>query len=126
MTLAQAVVLSSEDIEAEKQISDSLHGIVFMGTPHAGSGLAKFALSLGYFIKFSLVKSPNTSNLGVLEKDSEVLAGIQNSFGLFFFKRERNGKRLAIHCCIEEMPVKNLGHVSIHLLRLQASLLMSV
>lgn len=120
LTISKAIVLSSNDFEAEHQLSDSLHGIVFLGTPHAGSDLSNFALALGYFIKFSLVKSPNTSNIAVLKKDSEVLAGIQDSFSIAITKRERLEKKpLAIHCCIEENPVQGLGRVSVHRRRLQ-------
>ncbi len=89
LILTKAVVLSIHDIEAEHQLSDSLLGIMFLGTPHAGSDLAKFALALGYFIKLSLVKSPNTSNIAVLKKNSEVLAGVQKSFSIAIIKRER-------------------------------------
>lgn len=92
-----------------------MYGIVFLGTPHAGSDLTGLALALGYFIKLSLVKSPNTSNVAVLKRDSEVLAGIQDSFSKAITKRERSEKkRLAIHCCIEENPVQGLGRVSVN------------
>ena len=125
--LHQAIVLSSNDFEAEHQLSDSLRGIIFLGTPHAGSGLAKFALALGYFIRFSLVKNPNISNVAVLEKDSEVLAGIQDSFIIAITKRERLEKKvLAIHCCIEENPVQGLGRVGYHHQRVQSSPLISL
>ncbi len=114
LIFAKAIVLSYHDFEAEHQLSDSLHGIVFLGTPHAGSDLSKFALALGYFINFSVVKSPDTSNLAVLEKESEVLASIQDSFSKAITKRERlEKKHLEIHCCIEEKPMKGLGHVSV-------------
>ena len=107
-------MLSCHDFEEEHQLSDSLLGVIFLGTPHAGSGLSKFALALGYFIKFSVVKSPNTSNIAVLKKDSEVLAGIQKTFKTAIEKRERLGKRrLEIHCFTEENPVQGLGRVRV-------------
>ena len=85
---------------------------MFLGTPHAGSDMSKFALALNYIIKVSLVKSPNTSNLAILEKDSEVLAGIQDSFSTAITKRERVEKKpVEIHCCTEELPIKWLGRV---------------
>lgn len=108
----QAIILSSETFEAEQYLSDSLLGIMFIGTPHAGSDLASFALTLGYLIRLSLVKKPNVSNLKVLEKDSETLAGIQESFSTLLTKRQRLDHRsIEIHCCLEEEPVSGLGHV---------------
>ena len=107
-------MLSCHDFEAEHHLSDSLLGIIFLGTPHAGSSLAKFAAALGYFIKFSVVKSPNMSNIEVLKRDSEVLAGIQKTFQTAIEKRARQeNRRLGIHCCTEEKPVKGLGRVSV-------------
>ena len=118
-------MLSCQDFEDEHQLSDSLHGIIFLGTPHAGSDLSKFALALGYFIKFSLVKNPNTSNIAVLKKDSEVLALIQKSFKTAIEKRGRLEKRrLEIHCCTEEFPVQGLGRVSVLGPWLQSDMLM--
>lgn len=106
----QAIVLSYHDFEAEHFLSVSLLGIIFLGTPHAGSSLSKFALALGHIIQFSVVKSPNMSNLDVLKKDSEVLAGIQKTFQTAIEKRARLEKRrLEIHCCIEENTVQGLG-----------------
>ena len=111
---AKAFLLSNEGFEAGHQLSESLYGIVFLGTPHAGSDLAKFALTLSSIIKFSIVKSPNTSNIAVLEKESEVLASIQGSFSVAITKRERLEKKyIKIHCCIEEKPMKGLGGVSV-------------
>ena len=95
---------------SEAELLDSLHGIVFLGTPHAGSDLSKFALALGYFINSSMVKSPNTSILAVLKKDSEVLAGIQDSF-----RRMMENKYFKIHCCIEEKSIEGPSDVvSVH------------
>lgn len=109
----KSIVLSNESFEAEHQLIDSLFGILFLGTPHAGSDLSKFALALGNLIKFSSMKRPNTRLIAVLERNSEVLAGIQDSFSTAIAKREVQKKnRVRIHCCIEEYPVSGLGRVS--------------
>lgn len=127
LTFTKAIVLSNHDFEAEHQLSDSLHGIVFLGTPHAGSDMTKFALALSYIIKLSLVKNPNTSNIAVLKKDSEVLADIQDSFMKAITGRQVQGKKsLAIHCCTEENPVQGLGRVSVHGTPLQSPPLISI
>ena len=118
-------MLSCHHLEKENQLSDSLLGIIFLGTPHAGSSLSKFALALGHFIQFSVVKSPNISNLDVLKKDSEVLAGIQKTFQTAIEKRGRQEKRrLQIHCCTEEKPVQGLERVSVLGPWLQSHMLM--
>ena len=110
----QACILAYESLEADHQLFDSLVGIMFLGTPHSGSGLAKFALALGFFIKFSMVKTPNNSNLAILKRDSEVLAAVQDSFGTLLQRRTLFGsKALHIHCCIEEKPVPILGAVGL-------------
>ena len=73
------------------------------------------------------MKNPNTSNIAVLKKDSEVLAGIQESFSIAITKRERLEKKsLEIHCCIEENPVHVLGRVSVYHPRLQQHPLISI
>ena len=74
-----------------------------------------------------MVKSPNTRNIAILKKDSEVLAGIQDSFSVTMAKREREDrKHLEIHCCIEENPVQGLGRVSVYRPRLQSPPLISI
>ena len=89
---------------------------MFLGTPHSGSDLTSLALVLSSLVSLSMVGSPNVSNLRILEKDSEVLAGIQDSFNSAMEKRKREGNPIHIHCCIEEYPVSGLGRVGISLL----------
>ena len=93
---------------------------MFIGTPHAGSDFTKFALTLRYLIRLSLIKKPGLSNLKVLKKNSETLAGIQESFSTLLTTRQRlDDRSVEIHCCIEEKPVSGARPrktSSIHLL----------
>ena len=88
---------------------------MFLGTPHAGSNLALFALAMGNLIKMSLVKTVNTSNVEILRHNSQALAAIQESFSTYLMGRERSTdpsiRSISIHCCTEEKPVMGLGHV---------------
>jgi hypothetical protein len=86
---------------------------MFLGTPHAGSDLSKFALAIGYIINLSVFKSPNLSNVHILKRDSEVLASMQESFSALLSRwTETLGcSRPAIYSFIEEKPVTGLGRV---------------
>jgi len=86
---------------------------MFLGTPHAGSDLTKFALAVGYLINLSVFKSPNLSNAQILKRESEVLTSMQESFSSLLLNwTERLGySRPAIYSFIEEKPVTGLGRV---------------
>lgn len=72
---SQALILSASynttHLEAQKAISLSTYGILFMGTPHAGGGgvtWGRLALNLA-----SIVKHTNVEYLEVLERHSQWL-----------------------------------------------------
>lgn len=72
---SQALILSASfnttHLEAQKGISLSTFGILFMGTPHAGGGgvtWGRLALNLA-----SIVKHTNVEFLDVLERNSQWL-----------------------------------------------------
>ena len=55
-----------------------IRGIAFLGTPHHGSGLARWAELLSRSME--IIKQTNTQIVEVLKHDSEVLAKIQDGF----------------------------------------------
>ena len=86
-------------------------GIVFLGTPHYGSGLAQWAERLAKAI--GLLKQTNPQILAVLESDSEVLARIQDSFHVMVRSRAQDGlPPIEITCFFEELPLPVVGIVS--------------
>lgn len=86
-------------------------GIVFLGTPHHGSGLAQWAESLARAI--GLLKQTNSEILAVLKSDSEVLARIQDSFHTMIRSRDQEGlSPIEITCFFEELPLLGIGIVS--------------
>lgn len=92
-------------------IVDCTHGILFMGTPHAGSALASWAYMLALTV--GAVKQTNTDIVGVLRTDSEVLARIQADFHAMLRTKNRGSTdKIRITCFYEELPVPGVGMVS--------------
>lgn len=98
----------------EKHLQDilqSTRGIAFLGTPHHGAGLARWAELLARHI--GVVKQTNTEILTVLRRESEVLARIQDSFHTMVMARSTEGAgRIHITCFFEELPLPGIGQVS--------------
>ncbi|KAL9090850.1 MAG: hypothetical protein Q9165_005058 [Trypethelium subeluteriae] len=85
-------------------------GIAFLGTPHHGSGLASWAEKLAKAM--GLVKQTNSRIVEVLERDSEVLARIQDSFHTMIRARNQDGLQpIDIACFYEELPLPGVGVV---------------
>jgi protein SERAC1 len=94
-----------------QNILHSTRGIIFLGTPHHGAGLARWAEILATSI--GMIKEANPKILQVLRQDSEVLGRIQDSFHTMI--RARNMGRLQpinITCFYEELPLPGVGLVS--------------
>lgn len=93
-----------------RNILHSTRGIIFLGTPHHGSGLARWAEALSRSI--GLVKKTNSKIVGVLNRDSEVLARIQDGFHTMVKARSsQNLPPIEITCFYEEMPLPGIGLV---------------
>ena len=86
-------------------------GIVFLGTPHHGAGLARWAERLAKSI--GTIKETNPKILGVLRQESEVLARIQDGFHTMIRARNQEGHPpINITCFYEELPLPGVGLVS--------------
>jgi hypothetical protein len=109
------LICINPDEEAQSDILSSTCGISFLGTPHAGSDLKKFALALANIVSLS-VKKPNKNLLKVLGRKSEILANIKNDFMTMVHRHlenvQGNLKPIRLHAFIEELPVDYLGCVS--------------
>jgi hypothetical protein len=108
--LPQALVTSRQRSEKHLQnIVRLTRGIVFLGTPHHGAGLARWAELLSQSI--GVIKRTNTEIVKVLKRDSEVLAQIQDSFHTMIITRSREGPPIEISCFYEELPLLEVGLV---------------
>ncbi|KAA8642375.1 hypothetical protein EYZ11_009972 [Aspergillus tanneri] len=85
-------------------------GIIFLGTPHHGAGLAKWAEVVSRSI--GLVKQTNPDIVDVLRRDSEVLARIQDGFHTMVKSRSLvEPPPIEVTCFYEELPVLGFGLV---------------
>ncbi|KAK4101838.1 hypothetical protein N658DRAFT_39535 [Parathielavia hyrcaniae] len=98
---------------SEKHLQSILRptcSIIFLGTPHHGAGLAKWAELLSRSI--GLVKQTNSNIVEVLRRDSVVLARIQESFHTMVMAQSREGlPPIEISCFYEELPLRGVGLV---------------
>lgn len=100
---------SSEDYR--RMLLECTYGVCFLGTPHCGSDLTKWASVMGHTI--SLVKTTNNDLLNILKPDSEVLARIQHDFhSMLNVRRDNRLPVIKTSCYYEELPVKGVGFVS--------------
>ncbi|KAL2126466.1 hypothetical protein VTI74DRAFT_853 [Chaetomium olivicolor] len=104
----KALCLSEQAVETHQQyLHNSTVGLAFLGTPHRGSSIASFATGVAQILK-AAQKRVNTEILALLRRDSEVLAGIDASFGIWLRKR---GDRTQVTCFSEEHELPGLGLV---------------
>jgi hypothetical protein len=94
-----------------QNILDCTRSILFLGTPHSGSGLAHWAETLAKAI--GLVKQTNPRILAVLKSDSGELAQVQDNFNTMIRSRTQNGfPSIDITCFFEELALPVVGVVS--------------
>lgn len=112
LTTAQALVASRQRRESHLQkILQCTRGIIFLGTPHHGSGLARWAKMLAKSMGF--FKQTDPKILQVLQNDSEVIARIQDSFHAMVRARNQDKMQpIEITYFFEELPLPGIGDVS--------------
>ena len=106
----QALLSSRNSVEGPlRSFVNSVHGVVFMGTPHSGAALAKWAeviaKSLGLF------KHTSRKIVEVLNVESEVLGRIQTDFHTMLRDLAQKGHQIHITCFYEELPLPGIGTV---------------
>ncbi|KAI8662890.1 hypothetical protein NCS56_01093800 [Fusarium sp. Ph1] len=106
-----ALVTAKQRPEAHLQsIFHLTRGIVFLGTPHHGSSLAKWGEMLSRSV--GMMKQTNTDIVQLLTRDSEVLARIQDCFHTLIMARNKEqANDIDITCFYEELPMKRIGVV---------------
>ncbi|KAM0458661.1 hypothetical protein ACHAPV_006053 [Trichoderma viride] len=106
-------ICTNPNDEGQGDLLSSTRGVAFFGTPHAGADLEKFATAVMNIV--SIAKRPNKKLLGVLRRNSEILANIKDGFLTMIVRRLQDRKSslrpIELHAFIEEQPVDFLKRV---------------
>jgi protein SERAC1 len=101
----------SEDVRSThphlSQIISATRGIVFLGTPHRGSGTTSLASLVSSVAQVAL-QDINTRLIWDLESNSQILDRIRDSFGRLLDKRT-----FTVWSLVEELPMSDGGKVHI-------------
>ncbi|KAI3320213.1 hypothetical protein HD806DRAFT_547401 [Xylariaceae sp. AK1471] len=104
----KALCVSAESAYDEHRALDqNVVGLFFIGTPHRGSDLAGYAATMARVLKLT-GKRVNEVIVDVLRPESEVLADVQESFGMWWVK---NQSRCSIACFYEEHEMPGVGMI---------------
>ncbi|KFY69329.1 hypothetical protein V496_00331 [Pseudogymnoascus sp. VKM F-4515 (FW-2607)] len=100
----QALLCCGEGDKNLEKVFRSTRGIIFMGTPHAGSDLANWGYVLATLL--STLRNTNSAILDPLRQKSDVLTAIQQQFQQCLRKP---GVNIEIYCFFEEKAVVGVG-----------------
>ncbi|KAE8447349.1 hypothetical protein EG329_010907 [Mollisiaceae sp. DMI_Dod_QoI] len=92
-----------------KAVLESTRGIIFLGTPHFGAGLANYAETFARLV--GVLKQTTKEIVRVLTTESEVLARIQTDFHTMIRDRAQQGHAIPIICFYEELPLPGIGPI---------------
>ena len=87
------------------QIFSATRGIIFLGTPHRGSGITSIAKVVASVARVAL-QNPRLDLIRDLERDSQTLDRIGDSFGRILDKRT-----LVVWSFAEELAITGIGKV---------------
>ncbi|KAI1412286.1 hypothetical protein F5Y13DRAFT_199892 [Hypoxylon sp. FL1857] len=106
----EAILLSRDHPEEHlRDVFDSFKGIVFMGTPHEGSWMARWAKIPAKAL--GLVKSTNRNLLDILRADNELLKSSQMRFWSMLRGLRESGRKVEATCFYEELGMPVVGFV---------------
>jgi hypothetical protein len=110
LVIQQALCHSKNSVEEHIQkIHECTAAIMFLGTPHFGADMAKWA-AFGSHMADSF-KRTNSDIVNVLKPGSEMLANIQGNFHSILRTREKSDQRIQITCFYEELALSYVGEV---------------
>ncbi|EPS43161.1 hypothetical protein H072_2926 [Dactylellina haptotyla CBS 200.50] len=102
MTGTMLVLSDKSGLEHEEKVWKATKEVLFFGTPHAGSDLEKWAQYVRSLSR--LIGKGKSPLLGVLNRNSEVLAILQKDFHTLLRKSARNGHEVQLYMFYEELP----------------------
>ena len=113
LVLKKALCTASTRASADahlQAVGSCTKGIIFMGTPHAGSNMASWADAIGRILQVRSV-NVNKNLINTLKSDSEVLRDVNDQFGQLLERHKEQQARIQIKAYHEEVPIGNVGLV---------------
>ncbi|KAL9095514.1 MAG: hypothetical protein Q9165_002385 [Trypethelium subeluteriae] len=92
------------------QVETHAHGVLFLGTPHKGSSPAAFATSIAKALR-RLRNRVNPDIIEILQRDSQVLADLDDWFARWFRRRNQGTDKVQITCFFEQLELPLVGYV---------------
>ncbi len=106
----KALCISETTVESHLKQADSCTiAVAFLGTPHRGSGLAPFAEGVANILRAGHMRV-NSRILGLLKRDSEVLADVEDSFDIWLRKKAGHFDVTSFY---EELEFPGVGFVGL-------------
>jgi protein SERAC1 len=104
----KALWLSEQALSpCEQQLSRFTIAVAVLGTPHRGGNFATFATGVANILK-AAGKRVNRDILALLQRNSESLAEVEDSFAIWL---RRNNSRFDLTCFFEERELPGIGMV---------------
>jgi len=104
----KALYLSEQASKSyEQQLSRYTIAVAFLGTPHRGADLASFATGIANILK-TAGKRVNRDILALLQRNSESLAEVDESFDIWL---QKYSNRFNLSCFYEELQLPGVGMV---------------
>jgi hypothetical protein len=111
LVVERALAISEAHPESYlQQVRQSTKGIIFLGTPHRGSGITGFAQSVAKIVQL-VRKRLNTDILDVLKRDSAVLADVEDWFYKWLRRRADSSAAVKITSFHKELAM--LGNIMV-------------
>ncbi|KAK9357218.1 hypothetical protein V1504DRAFT_94113 [Lipomyces starkeyi] len=99
-----AILLSKNGDRSTRDVYDSTLAIAFLGTPHEGSAMANFAISISRLL--GLITQTNRNILKCLKSSSGELFNINHDFLTLIRRRAGTDKEIYVFCFYEELPLQ--------------------
>lgn len=113
LVCANAVSKSYGSDKAKANLVEKVRGMVFLGTPFAGSKKAKWARIAAGLLAY--LATTNVEKVKDLEERCKLLEDINHNFSQFVKSRDRNPPWVEIACYFEEIPTrvkgKDIGYI---------------
>src|SRR3569833_1788052 len=110
LVVQKALTLSrASPLQHIRQVEMNTAALLFLGTPHHGAELARWATYAGNLWK--LVCQTNTDIIQTMRPDSAILANIQHDFQSLLRSRKDEQNKHEKTSNYEELPVRGLGMV---------------